>query len=456
MSSLVSLAMSYPAPDCWLQFAQAANMDLQYPNYSYLFRVPTLKSLKISLLDRSCVYFCGNSLGLMPVQTKQYLDDELEAWGSQAVEAHFDHPKTNWMDIDLPLVPVLAGLVGALELEVGVMNTLTSNLNSLLTVFYKPQGSRTKILLEKGAFPSDYYAFLNQVRLNRHHIQGFGSAEDHLLQLEPRQGAYAIRTEDILETIEKHKHELALICLPGIQYYSGQLFDIEKITAFGKKHGIVVGWDLAHAVGNVKLELHQWGVDFACWCSYKYLNSGPGGIGGYFINCEYSTDAEIPRLAGWWGNNESERFQMKEEFNPILSALGFRQSNPSVLDVVALKSSLDVFVGIKGDIVSSMDWLTEKSKKLTGLLYSLLTGSKHHGSKYVVITPADPAQRGAQLSLLFFGGIMEDVFRGLRENGIIGDERRPDVIRLAPIPLYNSFEEVEQVVQVLEGILDTL
>ncbi|GMM33510.1 kynureninase [Saccharomycopsis crataegensis] len=463
----------------------AKELDAKYPTHRSEFNIPTFKSLGIKNSKfepaTESTYFCGNSLGLMPKQTRKYLNDELDNWSGKAVEAHFDHPKTCWMNIDFPVVPLLAPLVGGKETEVGVMSTLTSNLNTLLAVFYKPNGKRSKILFEKGAFPSDYYAFLNQIKLHEKDISGGMrefKPEDHLLQLEPEKNSYYLKTSDILKAIEQHHDEIALVCLPGIQYYSGQLFEIKLITNAAKKYGLTVGWDLAHVVGNVPLELHDWGVDFACWCSYKYLNSGPGGIGGYFIHEQYSTNTTLPRLAGWWGNNETERFQMKEVFNPINTALGFRQSNPSVIDVVALHSSLDVFKSVSptGDMSESRSILREKSIELTKFLEKILTSSKYYLKPedtfpnteitkplFTIITPNDPTQRGAQLSLLFFPlsqisekNVMEMTFEKIRSSGIIGDERRPNVIRLAPAPLYNTFQEIVYIGEKLNEALDEI
>lgn len=448
-------------------------IDEEYPSMRSAFAIPTLKSLGISSSTKEATYLCGNSLGLMPLQTKDYLNAELNCWAGKGVEGHFDHPKTSWVKIDLPVVPLLAGLVGGSEKEVGVMGTLTGNLNALLSVFYKPKGKKSKILFDKGAFPSDYYAFLNQVKLHQNDIVGEGNqlvAEEYLLQLEPKKGEYTLNTADILKAIDENHEDIALVCLPGIQYYTGQLFEIQKITSHAKKYGLTVGWDLAHAAGNVTLELHKWDVDFAVWCTYKYLNAGPGGIGGYFINEKYSTDTSLPRVAGWWGNNDAERFQMKEVFQPIESALGFRQSNPSVLDVVSLQSSLDVIKSVKGNTADSMVFLREKSIKLTNLLEQTLKNSAFYVAPekgpveevaFTIITPSDPNQRGAQLSLLFFPLVaekntMEAVFEKLRNQGVIGDERRPNVIRLAPTPLYNTEQDVIYACEQLEKALKSL
>lgn len=445
---------------------KAAELDKRYPTYKDEFEVPTFKSLGINDSTSPCIYFCGNSLGLMPKTTRPAINTELDAWAARGVESHFNHAtSTPWVDIDLPTIPLIAPLVGALYSEVAIMGSLTSNLNSLLISFYKPVGKRTKILFEKQAFPSDYYAFLNLVK-----IHGFD--ESSLIQLEIKPGDTYLRTEDILQAITTHADTLALVCFPGIQYYTGQLFEIEKITSHTKKTDdkIICGWDLAHAVGNVPLQLHDWNVDFAVWCSYKYLNSGPGAMAGIFVNEKYTKDNSKlnypPRLAGWWGNNSSDRFKMLESFDPINSALSYRQSNPSVIDVVSIKSSLELFQKVGG-----IEKLRSKSIQLTQYLQDLLTNSSYYINNnndnekfgFKILTPLVQQERGAQLSLLFqphyeevSKNIMERVNKNLHNNGIIADERRPDVIRLAPLPLYNTFKEVYQVAQKLFEALDEI
>lgn len=451
---------------------EARKLDATFPTYKDKFSVPTFQSLgitssKFAPLDE-CIYFCGNSLGLMPKTTRNAIIDELDAWAARGVESHFNHPgaandKTSWVDIDLPIVPLLAPIVGALETEVAAMGSLTANLNALLTSFYKPEGRRTKILFEKQAFPSDYYAFLNMVKLH-------GYNESHLVQIAALGKEAYLDTRAIIEQIEAHKDELALVCLPGIQYYTGQYFDIEKITEVAHNCGITVGWDLAHAVGNVPLRLHEWNVDFAVWCSYKYLNSGPGAIGGIFVHEKYTKNNSkqdfSPRLAGWWGNNASDRFKMLEEFDPIQSALSYRQSNPSVIDCVALKTSLEIFKEVGG-----VETLRQKSVELTKFLLKLLTSSEYYlnsdadASKFgfKILTPSNPDERGCQLSILFQphhddkeNNVMERVNEYLHNHGIICDERRPDVVRLAPLPLYNTFAEVVTVAERLVEALDLI
>lgn len=428
------------------------------------FCVPTMRSMGLESddLDQEVMYLCGNSLGLMPRKTRSAVTKELDAWSMRGVEAHFRHPGvaedcTSWVDVDLPVLPLLEPIVGAQTGEVAVMNSLTANLNSLLVAFYRPEGKRAKILFEKAAFPSDYYAFYAQCELH-----GLDPTET-LIQVEPRDGETSIKTQDVLDTIERYKDELALVCLPGIQYYSGQLFEMEAITKFAHQYpGIVVGWDLAHAVGNVELQLHDWGVDFACWCSYKYLNAGPGAIGGLFVHSKHAGSSEkyLPRLSGWWGNNAARRFQMLEKWEPIPGALGFRQSNPSVLDVVALRSSLELFAKYGG-----MSKIRARSLKLTGYLLKSLKQSPfytddHSKIGFNVITPVDrDSDHGSQLSLRFYpldSDTMEQVSSYANKRGLIGDERRPNVMRLAPAPLYNTFQDVFGAVQLLNEALTAI
>lgn len=438
----------------------AAQLDEKYPSYRHLFEIPTLRSLHISKDDTESVYLCGNSLGLMPKSARSAINNELDVWAKRGVEGHFEHPDTPWMDIDLPVVPLLAPVVGAKESEVAVMGSLTANLNAMLMAFYKPSGKRTKILFEKHAFPSDYYAFLNMVKL-------FGYDESHLIQVQVKSGDTYLRTEDIVELIDAHADELALVCLPGIQYYTGQFFEMETITKAAQKQGICVGWDLAHAVGNVPLRLHDWNVDFAVWCSYKYVNAGPGAMAGIYVHerhtCNNSKSHYNPRLAGWWGNNAQERFQMKEEFDPINSALSYRQSNPSVIDTVVVKAALQIFHQAKG-----VETLRQKSIVLTQYLQDQLTSSPFYIEQnekpeklgFQILTPLDPHQRGSQLSLLFHPhyddksqNIMEQVNKYLHDHGIVCDERRPDVIRIAPTALYNTFADIEHAVGAINKAL---
>lgn len=439
---------------------EASLLDEKYATAADKFTFPTLKSMGVGETDEKVNYLCGNSLGLMPTSTREYLNKELDAWAARGVEAHFRNEiTTDWVDVDLPLIPKISKIVGALESEVAVMGTLTMDLNSLLISFYQPDiaNGRTKILFERGAFPSDYYAMYNLARL-----KGL-DPNDTLLQLDPLEGEYTLRTEEILKVLEEKGNEIALVCFSGIQYYTGQLFDIEKITKKGHEMGCIVGWDLAHAAGNINLKLHDWDIDFAAWCSYKYLNAGPGGIGGIFVNEKHTKGDDVlgrPRLAGWWGNEAGNRFRMEEKFRPIESALGFRQSNPSVLDVASLNSSLDVFEAYGG-----IEKLREKSIALTGFLEKLLHKSKYYKNgktsdgkpSFEIITPSNASERGAQLSLLFHPEeTMEKVMEYLHSHGTVCDERRPNVIRVAPIPLYNTFIDCVNFSELLDDAMQSL
>ncbi|KAI7869570.1 kynureninase [Spinellus fusiger] len=325
------------------------------------------------------------------------------------------------------------------------MGTLTSNLHNLLVTFYRPTATRFKILIEEKAFPSDHYAMSSHI-----HSRGIDPAVG-LVTIGARPGETSIRTEDIIDLIQKDK-EIALVVLSGVQYYTGQLFEIEKITAAAHKEGCIIGWDLAHAVGNAPLRLHDWDVDFACWCSYKYLNSGPGGIAGLFVHEKYANDTSLPRLAGWWGNNKTERFEMKPEFNPSEGAAGYQLSNPSVMAMACLIGSLELFDE------AGFDLLRSKSVRLTGYLEALLLEvlSRHFtADRFRILTPPQHEQRGCQLSIEFSERMM-DVFKGLKERGVICDERKPTVIRIAPTPFYNSFTDVYKAVYHLKDILDAM
>ncbi|KAI1316521.1 Kynureninase (L-kynurenine hydrolase) [Mortierella claussenii] len=384
--------------------------------------------------DESCIYLCGNSLGLLPKAVARYVNEELQVWGEGAVNSHFKHRFGRpWVRIEETVQEQSARVVGAKKEEVAIMNTLTSNLHTLFAAFYTPTPDRHKVLIEAKAFPSDHYAIESQIRWHKL------NPETSLICQEPREGESLLRTEDILETIEKHGHEIAVVAFSGVQFYTGQYFEMEKITKAAQAKGCIVGWDLAHAVGNVPVQLHDWNVDFACWCSYKYLNSGPGGIAGIFVHERHAKDFARNRLAGWWGHDKVTRFEMVNEFKPIAGAAGFQHSNPSVLTTSALLGSLSVFEK------TTMQEMRAKSLLLTGYLHHLLT--THFPTEVLeIITPQDPDQRGCQLSLVFKRGKMMEIFEGLAAKAIIGDERKPDVIRVAPTPLYTRFEDVRQFV----------
>ncbi|KAK9459210.1 pyridoxal phosphate-dependent transferase [Lipomyces oligophaga] len=387
----------------------------------------------------SSIYFAGNSLGLQPRRTRELLFEELDVWAKVGVNGHFRHPHGRpWMTIDETVKGKMATVVGAHEEEVAVMTTLTTNLQLLMSSFYRPTDNRYKIIIEKKAFPSDHYAVESQIYMNNL------EPAEALVLVEPREGEHLIDTEVILETVKKHADSTALLLLPGIQYYTGQAFEIEKITKFAKGLGIIVGWDMAHAAGNLALRLHDWEVDFAAWCTYKYLNAGPGGIGGLFVHKKHF---DRPRLTGWWAHDKETRFQMDNQFVPSYGASAFQLSNPSVLDMVALLGSLEIFSEY------TMPVLRAKSESLTRYLEAMLQ-YKFPDSPFSILTPSDIRQRGAQLSLLFRPGLMKDVHAILESNGVITDERKPDVIRVAPTPLYNSYEDVWNFVELLRKAVD--
>ncbi len=368
-------------------------------------------------------YFTGNSLGLQPKKAKQYILEELEDWGKFGVEGHF-HSRRNWFGYHHFLTGKAAQVVGAKTEEVAVMNTLSVNLNLLLVSFYRPQGKRTKIMMEAAAFPSDHYAIQQQVKFH-----GLNPS-DHIILLHPSEGEYGIRTEDILAKIEESRDELALVMLGGVNYYTGQFFDIKTITQKAHEVGAIAGYDLAHAAGNIVLKLNEWQVDFACWCSYKYLNSGPGGVASIFVHEKHGNNPDLPRFAGWWGNEEKDRFLMKSEFIPATGASGWQQSNAQIFSMAAHLSSLELFEE------AGMDKLRHKSEAMTGYLEQLLLEI----TQIKIITPSNPAERGCQLSLIALDRPKE-LFTYLQDHGVITDWREPDVIRVAPVPMYNRFED---------------
>lgn len=380
--------------------------------------------------DREVVYLVGNSLGLQPKILRGVLDAELAMWATQGVEGWFANGQA-WYHCHEWAKESLGRLVGARAPEVVVMNNLTVNLHLLLASFYAPTGIRTKILVEGSAFPSDQYALETMLR-----SRGLDPAAV-LVELAPRPGEYLIRTADILGTIDGLGGALALVLLGGVNYFTGQFFDLNAITQRARAVGAVVGYDLAHAVGNVPLRLHDWGADFAVWCSYKYLNSGPGGVGGAFIH-ERHHDADLPRLAGWWGHDEGTRFEMKPGFRPMPGADGWQVATPNVLAMALHRAALGLFDE------AGFENLRQKSEALTGYLQFLLAALPD----LQILTPGTPAERGCQLSVRV-GRNGRALFDALHARGIWGDWREPDVIRLSPVPLYNSFENVFNTFQVL-------
>ena len=384
------------------------------------------------------VYFVGNSLGLQPKRTAEYVQQELDAWQKLGVRGHFEgnHP---WMPYHEFLTESMADLVGGKSDEVVMMNSLTANLHLMMATFYRPQKERSKILMEAHSFPSDFHAVQSQLRFH-----GYDPEQDMVL-VRPESDDQPISHASIIESIEQHRDQLALILLPGVQYYTGQVFDIRAITEVAKKYSIPIGFDLAHAAGNIELKLHEWGVDFAVWCSYKYLNSGPGSIGGCFVHQDHARETAKVRLAGWWGHDKETRFQMKNEFHAIPTAEGWQLSNPPILSLAAIRASLDVFKEAGG-----MPPLVAKARLLTEYFVDCL--DSRIGERVEIITPQE---RGCQLSLKVrlkeVAG--KEVHRRLEEAGVETDWREPNVIRVAPVPLYNRFEEVHQFVEILSDCI---
>lgn len=380
---------------------------------------------------KDVIYFAGNSLGLQPKTVRSYVEQELADWESMGVEGHM-HAKHPWLPYHEFLTENTAKLVGALPEEVVNMNSLTVNLHLMLVSFYRPEKKRFKIMIEANAFPSDHYAVQSHLRYH-----GFDPAEG-LLEMKPRNGEDTIRTEDILERIEKEGDSIALVMFAGVNYYTGQAFELGKITAAAHAKGIIAGFDLAHAAGNLKLELNKWDVDFAVWCSYKYLNAGPGAIAGAYVNRRHLLDINIPKFWGWWGQDKATRFLMHHDFQPIPTVESWQLSNPPILQLAALRASLDIFAE------AGMENLRAKSEIMTGYLEFLLESK----SNISVITPANKEERGCQLSLRA-AKEGKQLHSRLNEAGVICDWREPDVIRIAPVPLYNTFTDVWQFVDMI-------
>jgi|SRR6185312_4420365 len=386
------------------------------------------------------IYLCGNSLGLQPRDTQRYMLEELEDWQRLGVKGHFDGRRP-WMPYHEFASERTARLVGAKSIEVVNMNSLTVNLHLMMTSFYRPTQERHKLLIERGAFPSDRYAVESQVRLHGY------DPDQSLIELASRSGDAFIPVEEIEALLAAEGGKIALVMLPGVQYYSGQAFELKRIAAAAHKAGCRVGFDLAHAVGNLALQLHDSGADFAVWCNYKYMNSGPGAVAGCFVHERHAHAFDLPRLAGWWGHDKSTRFRMGPEFVPMAGAEGWQLSNPPVLGLAPLLASLELFDE------AGMPALREKSVKLTGYLEFLL---KEKLAEHIdILTTADAAQRGCQLSLRLHNGrdAARRVFEELEEAGVTGDWREPDVIRVAPVPLYNTYMDVFRFVEILEGLV---
>jgi kynureninase len=391
--------------------------------------------------NKQVTYFTGNSLGLQPKSAREYVNKELDDWAQWGVEGHF-HAENPWVSYHEILTPASARLVGAKESEVVCMGSLTNNLHLLFVSFYQPTAKRFKIISEAKMFPSDRYLLETQVK---HH--GL-DPDEAIIEVSPRDGENLIREDDIITAIEAHSDELALVFLGGMNYFTGQLFDMEKLTEAAHKHGAIAGFDLAHAAGNVPLEMHKWNVDFAAWCTYKYINSSAGNVAGLFVHERHGNDTSINRFGGWWGHNKERRFLMENTFDPMQGAEGWQLSNAPVMGMAILKASLDLFdeAGIHN--------LRAKSIKLTGYLEFIFNQvlEQFPKVKLEIITPTDPLKRGAQLSIKLIG-TDKRFFDQLTKAGVITDFRAPDVIRLAPTPLYNSFEDVYQFGQTLQELL---
>ena len=386
--------------------------------------------------EKSLIYLCGNSLGLQPITASIYVNEELEAWKKYGVEGHFN-AKRPWMSYHELLTKYSAELVGALEKEVVVMNSLSVNLHLLMTSFYRPNGKKRKILIEQNAFPSDRYAVQSQLKFHNN------NPVDDLLVISPDNNEM-ISTDSILKFIDQNGDEISMLLIGGVNYYSGQAFDMKAITKKAHEYNCLVGFDLAHAAGNLKLDLHDWDIDFAAWCGYKYLNGGPGAPSGVFINERHLGNTNIPRFEGWWGHDKSTRFKMPDEFIPMNTAEAWQLSNPPILALAPLLASLEIFneVGISN--------LRKKSILLTDFLYELIQNEL--SNKIEIITPGNSIDRGCQLSLICKIPKM-DIMKNLQKEAIIADWREPDVIRIAPVPLYNTFEDCFEFIKRLSNIL---
>ena len=379
--------------------------------------------------EKDLLYFTGNSLGLQPKNAQKYLLEELDDWQKYGVEGHFISRRP-WYSYHENLTDMMAEIVGAKPLEVVVTHSLTTNLHLLMVSFFRPEGKRTKIICEAKAFPSDQYAIESQLKFH-------GLGAENLIEITPRNGEFLIREEDIIAKINEIGDELALVMIGGVNYYTGQLFDMKSITTAGHSVGAKVGFDLAHAAGNVELSLNAWGVDFAAWCGYKYLNSSPGGVAGMFIHEKHAHNSTLPRFAGWWGHNKDTRFEMKPGFSPIPGAEGWQLSNAPVLGMAVQLASLEIFKN------AGMGRVSEKRDLLTAYLEYIILGVSERNKttcSFEIITPSEPAKRGSQLSMLVHGKGKE-LFENLSKNGVVADWREPNVIRVAPAPLYTSFED---------------
>mgnify|MGYP006175491503 FL=1 len=416
------------------EFAQSLDAQDELRKYRDEFHFPHVNGKQV-------IYFTGNSLGLQPKRTKSYVDEVMSDWANLAVEGHFYSDKP-WWDYQERFAVPLSDIVGAKPAEVGVMNTLTVNLHLLMVSFYNPTPHKYKIICEEKAFPSDQYMFQSQVKFH-----GF-DPKDAIVEIKRREGEANIRLEDVLAKIEEVGSELALVLIGGVNYYTGQVFDMKTITAAGQKHGAYVGWDLAHAAGNIKLELHDWNVDFAAWCSYKYMNSGPGNASGFFVHEKHHNDKELKRFAGWYGHNKERRFKMEPDFDPVHGADGWQISNLPILSLAPYLASVEMFAEV------GMDKLIAKRNLITSYLEFVLheIDKELEGADFEILTPSNQEERGCQLSV-YLHGQGRELFDKLMKNGVITDWREPNVIRLAPAPFYCSFEDMYEFGQILKRLI---
>ncbi|MFY8067372.1 MAG: kynureninase [Flavobacterium sp.] len=416
------------------EFAQSLDANDELRTYRDEFHFPKVNGKQV-------IYFTGNSLGLQPKRTKLYVDEVMSDWANMAVEGHFYSDKP-WWDYQERFAVPLSEIVGAKPSEVGVMNTLTVNLHLLMVSFYNPTPKKYKIICEEKAFPSDQYMFQSQVKFH-----GF-DPKDAIVEIKRREGEANIRLEDVLAKIEEVGSELALVLIGGVNYYTGQVFDMKTITAAGQKQGAYVGWDLAHAAGNIKLDLHDWNVDFAAWCSYKYMNSGPGNASGFFVHEKHHNDKELKRFAGWYGHNKERRFKMEPDFDPVHGADGWQISNLPILSLAPYLASVEMFAEV------GMDKLIAKRNLITAYLEFVLheIDNELDGAEFEILTPSNQDERGCQLSV-YLHGQGRELFERLMKNGVITDWREPNVIRLAPAPFYCSFEDMYDFGQILKDLI---
>jgi kynureninase len=420
------------------EFAQSLDAQDALKDYRNEFIFPKVNGKQV-------IYFTGNSLGLQPKRTKQYVDEVMTDWANLAVEGHFYSDKP-WWDYHERFAAPLSEIVGAKPTEVTVMNTLTVNLHLLMVSFYRPTQKKFKIICEEKAFPSDQYMFQSQIDFHSKSV-GFNPSEA-LVEIKRREGEHNIRIEDILAKIEEVGEELALVLIGGVNYYTGQVFDMKTITEAGHKQGAYVGWDLAHAAGNIELHLNEWKVDFAAWCSYKYMNSGPGNASGCFVHEMHHNDADLPRFAGWWGHNKERRFKMEPKFDPVRGAEGWQISNLPILSLAPYLASVDMFAEV------GMSKLITKRNLITAYLEFILKeiDNELEGADFEIITPSNQEERGCQLSV-YLHGQGRELFERLMKNGVITDWREPNVIRLAPAPFYCSFEDMYEFGQILKKLI---